>query len=141
MGKYRLYTDQDVINYSKEVHSIAGLLRRLDLRPTGGNYANIKRILSRLKVNTEHWTGAAWSRGAKLKDWSKYTRAVHSKPHLIKVRGHKCEQCNLAKWNEKDIPLEIHHKDGDRTNNEFDNLELVCCNCHALTPGWRRRKS
>lgn len=38
------------------------------------------------------------------------------------------------------IPLEIEHVDGDRTNNELANLKLLCCNCHALTPTWRRRK-
>jgi hypothetical protein len=140
-NKYREYSNEDVIKCAKEVKSIAGLLRKLDLVVAGGNYANIKRILQRLNVDTTHWTGQGWNHGQRLKDWSKYTRAVVSKPHLIKVRGHKCEQCNLTKWNEKNIPLEIHHKDGDRTNNEFDNLELVCCNCHALTPGWRSRKS
>ena len=35
---------------------------------------------------------------------------------------------------------EVHHVDGDRTNNEVDNLQLLCCNCHALTENWRRVK-
>ena len=33
----------------------------------------------------------------------------------------------------KKIPLEIHHKDGNYLNNNEDNLELLCPNCHSLT--------
>jgi len=31
----------------------------------------------------------------------------------------------------------VHHKDGDRTNNEYENLTLLCPNCHALTDTYR----
>jgi len=27
----------------------------------------------------------------------------------------------------------MHHKDGNRSNNKEDNLELLCPNCHSLT--------
>ena len=37
----------------------------------------------------------------------------------------------------KKIPLEVHHLDGDRMNNELSNLQLLCPNCHALTENWR----
>jgi len=39
--------------------------------------------------------------------------------------------CNLCK--EKDTRvLEVHHKDGNRQNNEIDNLVWICLNCHHL---------
>lgn len=31
------------------------------------------------------------------------------------------------------VPLQIHHIDGDCLNNNEDNLELLCPNCHSLT--------
>jgi hypothetical protein len=34
-------------------------------------------------------------------------------------------------WNDKPIPLELHHKDGDHFNNELSNLQILCPNCHA----------
>ena len=40
-----------------------------------------------------------------------------------------CEKC------ERELPkpiLHIHHKDGDRTNNEIQNLEVLCPTCHEL---------
>jgi hypothetical protein len=141
MRKYREYSDEDVINYSKHTYSIAQLLKKLDLMPTGGNYYTMKRLLQKLKVNTSHWKGQAWSKGQQLKDWSKYSSGVKSfRKHLLKERDFKCESCNRKTWNKKQIPLEIHHVDGDRTNNKLDNLKVLCCNCHATTETWRKPK-
>lgn len=49
----------------------------------------------------------------------------------------KCECCGLSTWLGKEIPLELHHKDGDNQNNELENLELLCPNCHSLTDNYR----
>lgn len=140
MRKYREYTDNDIINYAKEVFSIAQLLKKLNLKPTGGNYAHCKKHLQRLNVETSHWRGQAWNKNQQLKDWSTYSRVAHLKKHLIKEKSHKCENCLLTNWQEYPIVLEVHHKDGDRTNNNFENLQLLCCNCHALTNNWRNKK-
>lgn len=137
--KYRNYTDQNIIDYSKEVKSIAGLLRKLNLEAKGGNYINIKKNLQRLKVNTDHWTGQAWNKNEQLKDFSKYTRATHLKKHLIKQRGHKCEECKRENWFDQLITLELHHKDGNRGNNQESNLQLLCPNCHSYTDYWRNK--
>lgn len=48
------------------------------------------------------------------------------KKRLIEMRGMKCELCGYHKYE----ILHIHHKDRNRLNNSFDNLELVCPNCH-----------
>ncbi|WCZ57231.1 homing endonuclease [Salmonella phage Kenya-K16] len=50
------------------------------------------------------------------------------------LKPHKCEKCNLSEWSGVPIPLELEHIDGDHYNNEWDNLALLCPNCHALTP-------
>ena len=140
MGKYRDYTDEDIISYSKEVDSVSKLLGKLNLRKAGGNYSNMKRKLQQLKIDTSNWGGTGWSKGQQLKDWSDYSRGTNLKPHIIKLRGHRCENCELSEWVGSPIPLELDHIDGDRTHNTLDNLKLLCCNCHALTPTWRRRK-
>lgn len=76
-------------------------------------------------------------------DFSKTTfeydgRGNHKKA-LIQERGHRCEDCGLATWKDQLIPLELEHSDGDNRNHIKDNLKLLCCNCHALTPTWRGR--
>lgn len=138
MRKYREYTDEDIINNAKNVKSISALLSCLGLKPRGGNYYNIKKHLQRLNVDTSHWTGQGWSKDKQLKDWSQYTRASTSKRHLIKEKGHKCEICGNTEWLGSPITLEVHHIDGDRTNNSIENLQLLCPNCHSTTSSWKK---
>lgn len=140
MREYKNYTDTDIIEAVKEVKSLAGLLKKLNLKMAGGNYATAKRNIQRLKLNTDHWTGQGWSKGEQLKDWTKYTRIPNLKLHLIKHRGHKCESCHLEIWLNQIIPLELHHIDGNKTNNELNNLQLLCLNCHYQTDNFRNRK-
>ncbi len=54
-----------------------------------------------------------------------------------KIFERQCMDCGLTSWLGKPIPLELHHKDGDGTNNALMNLELLCPNCHALTENYR----
>lgn len=51
----------------------------------------------------------------------------------------RCDRCGLDVWLDEPIPLELDHVDGDRRNNELENLRLLCPNCHALTPTYRGR--
>jgi hypothetical protein len=72
----------------------------------------------------------------------KYNYQSHKlRKRLLKedVKIHQCESCNLEKWLNKPIPLELHHKDGNRYNNQLDNLMLLCPNCHALTENYRAK--
>lgn len=52
-------------------------------------------------------------------------------------KEHKCECCKLSEWLNEPIPLELHHKDGNRFNNTIENFELLCPNCHAKTDSYR----
>ena len=125
---------------AKEVSSLAHLLRALNLRVAGGNYANMKKTLQRYNIDCSHWTGQGWSKDQQLKDWSAYNDIKSVRRNLIRERSHKCEECDLSEWRSFPITLEIHHIDGDRTNNSLSNLQLLCCNCHALTDFWRNKK-
>ena len=138
--KYREYSNDDIIKICKDVKSLAGLLKQLGLKPAGGNYANMHRLIQKLTIDTSHWTGMSWNKGKQLKDWNNYNCYKSLKPHLCKVKNNTCDSCGNNEWMNKQIPLEVHHVDGDRTNNEVDNLQLLCCNCHALTESWRRAK-
>lgn len=135
------YTDDDIIKAVKEEISIAKVLKKLNLKAAGGNYSNLKRKIQKLNLDTSHWKGQAWSKNDRLKDWKYYNKAANLKPHLIKERGHICEKCGLEKWLDGLIPLEIHHKNGIKTENNKENLELLCCNCHSFTENWRNKGS
>lgn len=51
-----------------------------------------------------------------------------------------CERCKGEKWLDKEMPLELHHINGDRFDNRISNLQLLCPNCHALTDNYSGRK-
>lgn len=46
------------------------------------------------------------------------------------IKENKCECCGLSMWMGKPIPLELHHKDFNHYNNDLDNLQILCANCH-----------
>ena len=55
--------------------------------------------------------------------------------YLFEKYNNKCQLCG---WGEENphthkVPLQIHHIDGDCTNNKEENLQLLCPNCHSLT--------
>lgn len=60
--------------------------------------------------------------------------------YLIEIRGHRCEKCKLSEWNGEPIPLDLHHIDCNRDNQNIDNLILLCKNCHGLTESYGERK-
>ena len=66
----------------------------------------------------------------------KYDHPLHGgtlRKYLIPIRGNQCECCNNTFWLNQPITLQVHHIDGDKTNNELENLQLLCPNCHSFT--------
>ena len=47
--------------------SVAGVLRQLGLRPLGGNYRTIHRMIKEYNLDTTHFTGQGWNVGLKFK--------------------------------------------------------------------------
>ena len=50
------------------------------------------------------------------------------------IKEHKCENCQQSEWLGVKIPLELHHIDGNKFNNNIQNIQIICPNCHSLTP-------
>ena len=47
----------------------------------------------------------------------------------------------MCDWNKKNllttrIPIQLNHIDGNSDNNKLNNVELLCPNCHSLTPNY-----
>ncbi len=131
---------------------MAAVLRQLGLRPVGGNYKTIHHIISENDIDTSHFTGQGWNVGLSFKPKtgirdedlyvrdSSYKCSWRLREHYKKTTGITwCEKCGLKVWQGQPIPLEIHHVNGDNTDNRLDNLCLLCPNCHALTNNYRGR--
>jgi len=61
------------------------------------------------------------------------------KRYLVYKFGYKCNNCGITEWDNKPITLELEHKDGNSTNNNLDNIELLCPNCHSQTPTYKSK--
>ena len=118
--------------------SVAEMCRELGIASAGGNYRTLKFHIVRLGIDVSHHLGQAWNR----ENYSGTGYRVNSsaKKYLISVRGYRCEKCLLTEWLGEPIPLELEHIDGNSSNYDKSNLLLLCCNCHAKTSTWRRRK-
>lgn len=51
------------------------------------------------------------------------------------LKEERCEKCGIIDWFGVKIPLELHHKDGNHFNNNLENLEILCPNCHSIQEG------
>jgi hypothetical protein len=145
--KYK-YSVQNLKNMVKNSHSIREVLQKLGIVPAGGNYKTIKQKISENNIDTSHFVGQAWNKGKKIgpkrsiEDYLSNKQSIQSwklKRRLFqdKVFESKCYSCNNKFWLNKPIPLELHHIDGDNTNNNLSNLTILCPNCHALTDNYR----
>jgi len=76
-----------------------------------------------------------WKQGLETGLRGEYQISDFIKRYLFETRGKKCELCGWDKVNPltKNVPVEIHHIDGDYKNNSEENLQILCPNCHSLT--------
>ena len=49
------------------------------------------------------------------------------------LKPSQCEGCGLFEWQGRALSLQLHHVNGDRTDNRLPNLQLLCPNCHSQT--------
>lgn len=148
------YTKELLEENVKDCYSFAELARRLGLRPEGSNPKTLKKKLDEFGVDYSHFTGKGWNRKLKFKPRKEKSlseilvKGSSYQPYkllrrLVKegVKESKCEKCGNVIWNEKPIPLQLHHIDGDRTNNTLENLQVLCPNCHAQTENFCGKKN
>jgi len=64
-----------------------------------------------------------------------YKSSRKYKDYLIEKYDNKCMKCNWCEINKVTgkVPIQLEHIDGNSNNNNLDNLELLCPNCHSLT--------
>ena len=80
-----------------------------------------------------------WKQGLESGMRGKTSISNNIRRYLFEKFNSKCSECGWCDVNPftGKIPLEVEHIDGDFTNNNENNLLLLCPNCHSLTSTFR----
>lgn len=141
---WKKFSQQELEEIVASSNSNREVARKLGYERLGGGIMqSINKMYETYHLDTSHMTHQAWNKGQH--DYSTFTLNSYKKngkstaKALIDLRGHKCECCGLTEWLNQPINLEVHHIDGDRTNNTLENLQLLCPNCHSYTSTFARK--
>ena len=145
------YTKELIENVCKNSNSYRQCLNKLGLKEAGGNYTCLKKKIKEYNIDISHFHHQAWNKGKKnesrkrkIEDYLSNKYSIQSyklKNRLIneKLFDRRCCKCFNDSWQGNPIPLELHHIDGNSSNNNLANLTILCPNCHAFTSNYRGR--
>lgn len=149
--KNKQYSKEEFQKICKESTSFREVTIKLGYSANSGGktVARIKTAIQENEIDISHFTGQSHTKNAGVKrvPTERYlNNEIQITSHKLRLRlleekyfEKKCNCCGLQLWLEKEIPLELHHKDGNKNNNNLSNLELLCPNCHAFTDTYKSK--
>lgn len=145
------YTKELLEDKVKDCYSFAELCRRLGLKPEGSNPKTVRKKMDEFGVDYSHFTGKVWRENPKNPVYrEKYFPRLCEHSSLsssnaknllyrLGIKKNECEICKITKWQGNPITCELHHINGDPTDNRIENLQILCPNCHSQTENFRNK--
>lgn len=130
---------EDAVNKSS---SYSDALRKLGVKLSGNNGKTLKRKIKEYKIDISHFTFYSESSNKKdIQDYLVKNSHINNfklKEKLIKcgIKENKCEICGNDSWMGKPLKCQLHHINGDNTDNRIENLQMLCPNCHSQTENY-----
>lgn len=135
------------------------LLRKLNLRLTGGNHQNIRAWVSHYDLDASHFKRVPWSKGLNSSSDARILLSAKSRSYInsdlfkenappysstrLKRRfvsagyaENKCKVCGITSWLGEPLTLHLDHINGIHNDNRVENLQILCPNCHQQTKTW-----
>lgn len=130
----------------KSSTSFIELVRKAGMVYRGSSHTYIKNIVKEYKIDFSHFVITKNPPSNKIglqefmekylikSDVFRFGKWLKYKLFEFGLKEERCEKCGLENvWQEEKLVLHLDHKDGDNTNNELENLRILCPNCHSQT--------
>ncbi|MBI5105765.1 MAG: HNH endonuclease [Solirubrobacterales bacterium] len=139
------FTEEETRAAVAASRSFSEVLRRLGMRPAGGNHATIKKYVAAWGIDTSHFdphgarlvglrrTNAPRPLAEILVEHSTYSRG-HLKERLFRegLKQRACELCGQGEtWRGRPMALILDHVNGVADDHRLENLRVLCPNCNA----------
>lgn len=138
------YTREEAAEAIASSLSFSEALRKLGMRPSGGNHATLKKYATSWRISTAHFDPYAASRPflgrfpalpleTVLVENSTYNRGnLKRRLYAEGLKDRRCELCGQGEvWRGKQMALILDHINGVANDNRLENLRIVCPNCAA----------
>lgn len=147
------YTKEEWEEIVKKCTSIADVCRMCGWVPRGDNYKVVHQYNKDYNVDTSHFLGQRKNLGNLRNyyhrtldellqtDSRASTRVLKKRLIAAGLKNNCCERCGLNKWLGEQMPLEVHHVNGDHFDNRLENLQFLCPNCHTFTDNYKNKKN
>jgi hypothetical protein len=151
------YTLELLAPIVKESMSYREVCRRLGVNDSNnGTRSYITKVIAMLGIDTSHFSPNGRRPKTRKRRISDEQFLVKNSTYnggggaegksrlrltLEKYKPVVCDICNNpGVWLDQPLKLQVDHIDGDRMNNQLDNLRWLCPNCHQQTTTWGKKK-
>ena len=142
MSKY-IWDEIEIRKAVNESSSYREVLRKLNIPTSGNNGATLKRRIKEYGISTAHFTFHPKQLKTKKPVEAYLSENTHITSSKLKeklfssgLKENKCEICGADTWLGKRLICQLHHINGDNTDNRLENLQILCPNCHSQTDSY-----
>ena len=142
------WSKENIEDAVKNSDSYSEVLRNMNIPLSENNATTLKKKIKIYNIDVSHFTfkkqykkglgNFKYTNVIEYLGTNKYIQTSKLKNKLLKegLKENKCEICGLTTWMNKPIILQLHHINGDNSDNHLENLKILCPNCHLQTDNY-----